>query len=224
MSDLLARQEVKLDKSVNNYIENQVVLVTGGGGSIGSELCRQVAKCAPKQLVIFDVYENNAYELENELKYKYGPDFNVTIRIGSVCDIGRLEQVFSEISPVCCLPCGGRTSMFQSLKAAPVRRLRTMSSETLNTAKMAGRYGVSRFVLLSTLIKPVNPTSVMGASKRITEMIVQAVNWHNKTIYAAVRFGNVLGSNGSRHPAVLKSRSRGEGRSRSPIPISQGIS
>jgi FlaA1/EpsC-like NDP-sugar epimerase len=179
-----------------------VVLVTGGGGSIGSELCRQAAKCRPKRIVIFDIYENNAYELLNELKQTYGELIDVCIRIGSVCDSKRLEQIFCEFTPSVIFHAAAHKHV-PLLQDSPCEAIKNNVFGTLNTAKAAGKYGAKRFVLLST-DKAVNPTSIMGASKRITEMIIQAVNWHNQTIYTAVRFGNVLGSSGSVVPLFQK--------------------
>ncbi len=207
VADLLARPVVALDSSTCGYIHDQVVLVTGGGGSIGSELCRQVARCGPKQIVIFDVYENNAYELLCELHDTYGETIDIQIRVGSVRDVKRLEQIFTEFKPVIVFHAAAHKHV-PMLEDSPCEAIKNNVFGTLNTAKVASKHGASRLILLST-DKAVNPTSVMGASKRITEMIIQAVNWHNKTIFAAVRFGNVLGSNGSVIPLFKKQIEKG---------------
>lgn len=207
LADLLARPVVALDSETCSYIHNQVVLVTGGGGSIGSELCRQAARCGPKQIIIFDIYENNAYELLCELKNTYNETLDIQIRVGSVRDIKRLEQVFNEFKPSIVFHAAAHKHV-PILEDSPCEAVKNNVFGTLNTAKVASKYNVSRFILLST-DKAVNPTSVMGATKRITEMIIQAVNWHNKTIFASVRFGNVLGSNGSVIPLFKKQIEKG---------------
>ncbi|NLT15426.1 MAG: polysaccharide biosynthesis protein, partial [Clostridiales bacterium] len=207
VADLLARPVVSLDSQSCSYIHDQVVLVTGGGGSIGSELCRQVARCSPKQIIIFDIYENNAYELLCELKDTYGETIDIQIRVGSVRDTKRLEQIFTEFKPAIVFHAAAHKHV-PMMEDSPCEAVKNNVFGTLYTAKAASKFGVSRFILLST-DKAVNPTSVMGASKRITEMIIQAVNWHNKTIFAAVRFGNVLGSNGSVIPIFKKQIEKG---------------
>lgn len=207
VADLLTRPAVDQDKALFNYLQDQVVLVTGGGGSIGSELCRRIAKYGPKKLIIFEIYENNAYDLVCELKEIYGDTIDIQIRIGSVREIARLDQVFSEFRPSIVFHAAAHKHV-PILEDSPMEAIKNNVFGTLNTAKVASKHGVSRFVLLST-DKAVNPTSVMGASKRITEMIIQAVNWHNKTIFAAVRFGNVLGSNGSVIPLFKKQIAKG---------------
>ncbi len=207
VADLLARPIVALDSNTCSYINNQVVLVTGGGGSIGSELCRQVAKCNPKQIIIFDVYENNAYELLCELYNIYAETLDIQVRIGSVRDIKRLEQIFSEFRPSIVFHAAAHKHV-PLLEDSPCEAVKNNVFGTLNTAKTSSKFGVTRFILLST-DKAVNPTSIMGSTKRITEMIIQAVNWHNKTIFASVRFGNVLGSNGSVIPLFKKQIEKG---------------
>lgn len=194
VTDLLSRPEVKLDKEVCQYLTGQTVLVTGGGGSIGSELCRQVALYEPKSIVIFDVYENNAYDLMNELKAKY-PDVDVHVRVGSVREIDSLETVFEEFNPSVVFHAAAHKHV-PLMEDTPCQAVRNNVFGTYNTALCADKYGVNKFVLLST-DKAVNPTNVMGATKRITELIIQYMSTKSKTCFAAVRFGNVLGSNGS---------------------------
>ncbi len=194
VTDLLSRPEVKLDKEICQYLLDQVVLITGGGGSIGSELCRQVALYDPKTIVIFDVYENNAYDLMNELKSRY-PDLNVQVRIGSVRELDTLETVFEEFRPSVVFHAAAHKHV-PLMEDTPCQAVRNNVFGTYNTALCADKYGVNKFVLLST-DKAVNPTNVMGATKRITELIIQYMSTKSKTCFAAVRFGNVLGSNGS---------------------------
>ena len=207
VADLLSRPEVSLDQNICSYIIDQNVLVTGGGGSIGSELCRQVARYHPKQIVIFDVAENSAFDIYNELLDTYGQDIDLKLRIGSVRDIKRLEQIFREFQPSIVFHAAAHKHV-PLMEDSPCEAVKNNVFGTLYTAKVASRYNVSRFVLLST-DKAVNPTSVMGATKRITEMVIQAVNWHNKTIFTAVRFGNVLGSSGSVIPIFKKQIEKG---------------
>lgn len=194
VTDLLSRPEVKLDKEVCQYLTGQTVLVTGGGGSIGSELCRQVALYEPRSIVIFDVYENNAYDLMNELKARY-PDVDVYVRVGSVREIDSLETVFEEFKPSVVFHAAAHKHV-PLMEDTPCQAVRNNVFGTYNTALCADKYGVNKFVLLST-DKAVNPTNVMGATKRITELIIQYMSTRSKTCFAAVRFGNVLGSNGS---------------------------
>ena len=207
VADLLSRPEVKLDTNLCGYITDQTVLVTGGGGSIGSELCRQVAKYHPKEIIIFDVSENSAVEIYNELLNTYGQDIDLKLRIGSVRDIKRLEQVFREFQPSIVFHAAAHKHV-PIMEESPCEAVKNNVFGTLYTAKVASRFNVSRFVLLST-DKAVNPTSVMGATKRITEMVIQAVNWHNQTVFTAVRFGNVLGSSGSVIPIFKKQIEKG---------------
>lgn len=194
VTDLLSRPEVKLDREVCQYLIGQTVLITGGGGSIGSELCRQVALYDPKTIVIFDVYENNAYDLMNELKSRY-PDLDVQVRIGSVREIDSLEVVFEEFRPSVVFHAAAHKHV-PLMEDTPCQAVKNNVFGTYNTALCADKYGVKKFVLLST-DKAVNPTNVMGATKRITEIIIQYMSTRSKTCFAAVRFGNVLGSNGS---------------------------
>lgn len=197
LRDLIGREEVKLDKSgIAEYINNKVVLVTGGGGSIGSELCRQIAKFNPKLLLILDIYENNAYDLQNELSYKE-PKLNKKIIIASVRDKARLNQIISAYRPNIIFHAAAHKHV-PLMEDNPSEAIKNNVIGTLNMAQLASQYKVEKFVLIST-DKAVNPTNVMGATKRLCEMIVQAVNHErgNKTEFVAVRFGNVLGSNGS---------------------------
>ena len=197
LRDLIGREEVKLDKSgIEKYINNKVVLVTGGGGSIGSELCRQIAKFNPKLLLILDIYENNAYDLQNELSYKE-PELNKKVIIASVRDKARLNQIISAYKPNIIFHAAAHKHV-PLMEDNPSEAIKNNVIGTLNMAQIASQYKVEKFVLIST-DKAVNPTNVMGATKRLCEMIVQAVNHErgNKTEFVAVRFGNVLGSNGS---------------------------
>lgn len=203
ITDLLFRDEVSIDiYSISEYIMNRVVLVTGGGGSIGSELCRQIIKFEPKLLIIFDVYENNAYELYNELKGKYGDKAKMIVRIGSIRDINCVERVFQEYRPNVVFHAAAHKHV-PLMEYVPAEAVKNNVFGTLNVAKCADKYGVDHFVLLST-DKAVNPTNVMGATKRITELIIQEFASHSKTKFVAVRFGNVLGSNGSVIPLFQK--------------------
>ena len=195
IEDLLGRDIVKIDlNEVAGYIEDKVVLVTGGGGSIGSELCRQAATQKPKTLIIFDIYENNAYELQMELRRQH-PELNLVVLIGSVRDKGRVDYVFDKYRPdiVCHAAAHKHVPLMED---SPLEAIKNNVFGTYNVAEAADRYGARRMILVST-DKAVNPTNVMGASKRICEMVVQMWNGRSKTEYVAVRFGNVLGSAGS---------------------------
>lgn len=195
IEDLLGREPVNINLgSVMSYVNNKVVMVTGGGGSIGSELCRQIAKFSPKQLIVFDVYENNAYEIQNELLRKY-PDLDLVVLIGSVRDSKRLNCVFAKYKPQIVYHAAAHKHV-PLMEESPNETLKNNVFGTLKTADCADRFGVEKFVLIST-DKAVNPTNIMGASKRICEMIVQSYNRKSNTEFVAVRFGNVLGSNGS---------------------------
>ena len=195
IEDLLGRDIVKIDlNDVAGYIKDKVVLVTGGGGSIGSELCRQAATQKPKTLIIFDIYENNAYELQMELRRQH-PELNLVVLIGSVRDKGRVDYVFDKYRPdiVCHAAAHKHVPLMED---SPLEAIKNNVFGTYNVAEAADRYGARRMILVST-DKAVNPTNVMGASKRICEMVVQMWNGRSKTEYVAVRFGNVLGSAGS---------------------------
>lgn len=203
ITDLLFRDEVQLDiNSISGYIENKTILVTGGGGSIGSELCRQIAKFNPKNLIIFDIYENNAYELFSELKNKYEDTINIIVRIGSIRDINCIERVFEEYKPQVVFHAAAHKHV-PLMEYVPGEAVKNNVFGTLNVAKCADKYGCDKFVLLST-DKAVNPTNIMGATKRITELIIQNLANESNTKYVAVRFGNVLGSNGSVIPLFQK--------------------
>ena len=202
IEDLLGRDIVKIDlNEVAGYIKDKVVLVTGGGGSIGSELCRQAATQKPKTLIIFDIYENNAYELQMELRRQH-PELNLVVLIGSVRDKGRVDYVFDKYRPdiVCHAAAHKHVPLMED---SPLEAIKNNVFGTYNVAEAADRYGARRMILVST-DKAVNPTNVMGASKRICEMVVQMWNGRSKTEYVAVRFGNVLGSAGSVIPLFLR--------------------
>lgn len=198
VNDLLGREPVKINETLK-YIQDKVVLITGGGGSIGSELARQIAAKSPKQLIIVDIYENNAYDIEQELKRKY-PDLNLVTLIASVRNYDRLDSIFDIYRPNLVYHAAAHKHV-PLMEVSPHEAIKNNVLGTLNTAKVSDKYGVDRFVLIST-DKAVNPTSVMGASKRICEMIVQG--FVSKTNFVAVRFGNVLGSNGSVIPLFKK--------------------
>ncbi len=196
INDLLGREQVRVNlNQIVGYIEGKVVLVTGGGGSIGSELCRQIADANPKQLIILDIYENNAYDIEQELKRKL-PNLNLLTLIASVRDGNKIEKVFEEYRPQIVFHAAAHKHV-PLMETSPNEAVKNNVGGTLNVAETAGKFGVERFVLIST-DKAVNPTNVMGATKRICEMIIQSMDKkYQNTDYVAVRFGNVLGSNGS---------------------------
>ena len=193
--DLLGRDPIEVDiESIMDYVKDKVIMVTGGGGSIGSELCRQLVSHKPKQLIIFDIYENNAYDIQQELKINY-PDANVVTLIGSIRNVSRLESVFAQYKPDIVYHAAAHKHV-PLMEVSPDEAVTNTVVGTWNVARMADKYGVKKFVMIST-DKAVNPTNVMGATKRICEMIVQTYNEISKTDFVAVRFGNVLGSNGS---------------------------
>lgn len=200
--DLLGREPIEVDiESIMGYVKDKVIMVTGGGGSIGSELCRQLVSHKPKQLIIFDIYENNAYDIQQELKINY-PDANVVTLIGSIRNVSRLESVFAQYKPDIVYHAAAHKHV-PLMEVSPDEAVKNNVVGTWNVAKMADKYGVKKFVMIST-DKAVNPTNVMGATKRICEMIVQTYNEISKTDFVAVRFGNVLGSNGSVIPLFKK--------------------
>ena len=195
IEDLLQRDVVRVDMGgLSNLIRGKTVMVTGGGGSIGSELCRQLAGYGPKELVIFDIYENNAYAIEQELKTTY-PDLTTHVLIGSVRDQERIDSVMRQYRPSMVYHAAAHKHV-PLMERSPLEAVKNNVFGTYNTAKAAAKYGVDHFVLIST-DKAVNPTNVMGASKRICEMVIQSLAGTCDTCFAAVRFGNVLGSNGS---------------------------
>ena len=195
IEDLLERSPIKLSNSeISEYIENKVVLVTGGGGSIGSELCRQIMKYKPQRLVIVDIYENNAYDLQMELNRKY-PDNKPTVLIASVRDKRRLDDIFRKYRPYIVFHAAAHKHV-PLMEVSPSEAIKNNVFGTLNVAMCADEFNVKRFVMIST-DKAVNPTNIMGATKRMCEMIVQSMQKISNTEFVAVRFGNVLGSNGS---------------------------
>lgn len=195
VADLLGREEILLNtRAVSGYIAGETVLVTGGGGSIGSELARQLCGVAPARLVIFDIYENDAYMLRNELLSEYD-DIEVHVEIGSVCDEDRLEDVFRKYHPSAVFHAAAHKHV-PLMEICPREAIKNNVFGTLNVVRLAEKYQVERFIFIST-DKAVNPTSVMGATKRMGEMVMQYYARNSKTVFAAVRFGNVLGSSGS---------------------------
>lgn len=207
VADLLGREEVVLNtRIVCGYISGKTVLVTGGGGSIGSELCRQMCAVAPRRIVIFDMYENDAYLLKGELSREYD-DIEIIVEIGSVCDIDRLGDVFKKYRPAVVFHAAAHKHV-PLMELCPREAIRNNVFGTLNTVSLANEFSVDRFIFIST-DKAVNPTSVMGATKRMGEMIVQHYAQSSSTVFAAVRFGNVLGSNGSVIPIFKKQISEG---------------
>ncbi len=196
ISDLLSRPEITLDKKACSYLIGTTVLVTGGGGSIGSEICNQVARYNPKRIIIFDIYENCAFELANHLIEKYGKNIDIDVRIGSVRDMDRLREIMEEFHPDVVFHAAAHKHV-PLMEDSPCEAVKNNVFGTYNVAVVADEYKVNKMVILST-DKAVNPTNVMGCTKRITEIIVQYMNDISKnTKYAAVRFGNVLGSHGS---------------------------
>lgn len=227
VEDLLGRDTIKVNlNEISEYLNNKVILVTGGGGSIGSELCRQIASHNPKQLIIFDIYENNAYDIQNELKHFY-PDLNLVVLIGSVRDSKRIDYVFDKYRPEIVYHAAAHKHV-PLMEESPCEAIKNNTMGTFKTAYAAIKHGTKRFVLIST-DKAVNPANIMGASKRLCEMVIQmfdklvknnateklsvvedcfsvkgAISLQNETEFVAVRFGNVLGSNGSVIPLFKK--------------------
>lgn len=207
IEDLLGREPIELDnKNIKNLIKDKTVLVTGGGGSIGSELCRQIIKYKPQNLVILDIYENTLYDIERELEADY-PTANIKSIIGSVRDKERLEEVFNKYKPNVVFHAAAHKHV-PLMETSPLEAIHNNVFGTYNVVNCADKYGVEKFVLIST-DKAVNPTNIMGASKRVCEMIVQTKNKTSKTDFVAVRFGNVLGSNGSVIPLMKKQIEKG---------------
>lgn len=202
IEDLLGREPAKINvDEVAGYVKGKTVMVTGGGGSIGSELCRQVAKHEPKRLIIVDIYENNAYDIQQELKRKY-PELDLVVLIASVRNTLRIDQIFDEYRPNIVYHAAAHKHV-PLMEDSPGEAIKNNVFGTYKTAKAADKYGAEKFVLVST-DKAVNPTNIMGASKRMCEMVVQMMNEQSKTDFVAVRFGNVLGSNGSVIPLFKK--------------------
>ena len=207
IEDLLGRDSVQVDMAgMEGMISGKRVLVTGGGGSIGSELCRQLAALKPELLIIFDIYENNAYDIQQELRRRY-PKLPLTVLIGSVRDKDRLEQVFRQCRPQLVYHAAAHKHV-PLMEDSPTEAVKNNIFGTLNTAMMADRYGAEKMVMIST-DKAVNPTNIMGATKRVCEMVIEMVGRHSKSDFVSVRFGNVLGSNGSVIPLFQRQIAEG---------------
>lgn len=195
IEDLLPRDPIRVDlDAILGYVKGKTILVTGGGGSIGSEICRQLAGHDVGHLIIFDIYENNAYQIQKSLEWEF-PDLNLTVLIGSVRDERRLESIFSKYWPDIVFHAAAHKHV-PLMEDSPNEAIKNNVIGTLKTARTASHYQVKKFILIST-DKAVNPTNIMGASKRLCEMVIQLIGRHSTTEFAAVRFGNVLGSNGS---------------------------
>ena len=195
IEDLLPRDPVRVDlDAILDYVQGKAVLVTGGGGSIGSEICRQLAGHGVGHLIIFDIYENNAYQIQKSLEWEF-PRLHMTVLIGSVRDERRLQSMFSSYRPDIVFHAAAHKHV-PLMEDSPNEAIKNNVIGTLKTARTASRYHVKKFILIST-DKAVNPTNIMGASKRLCEMVIQMIGKHSTTEFAAVRFGNVLGSNGS---------------------------
>lgn len=202
VEDLLGRDQIKVDlNQIMGYVSGKRIMVTGGGGSIGSELCRQIASKKPEMLIIVDIYENNAYEIQQELLYKY-PELNLVVLIASVRNTNRINEIFKTYKPQIVYHAAAHKHV-PLMETSPNEAIKNNVFGTLKTARAAGENGVEKFVMIST-DKAVNPTNIMGASKRICEMVIQTMNKEYRTDFVAVRFGNVLGSNGSVIPLFKK--------------------
>ena len=207
IEDLLGREPIRINtEEVLGHVGGKVVLVTGGGGSIGSELCRQLAAHHPKQLIILDIYENNAYDIQQELIRKY-PDLDLVVLIASVRNKERIDSIFETYRPNIVYHAAAHKHV-PLMEDSPHAAIKNNVFGTYKVAQAADRYGVDKFVLIST-DKAVNPTNIMGASKRLCEMLIQSMNRNSRTNYVAVRFGNVLGSNGSVIPLFKKQIAEG---------------
>lgn len=207
VNDLLGREPITVDlESIMGYVSGKTIMVTGGGGSIGSELCRQIAGHHPKQLIIVDIYENTTYDIQNELKAKF-PDLDLVVLIASVRNTNRMNYIFETYQPEIIYHAAAHKHV-PLMEDSPNEAIKNNVLGTWKIVQAADRYHVKRFVMIST-DKAVNPTNIMGASKRICEMIIQTYNRRSKTEYVAVRFGNVLGSNGSVIPLFKKQIERG---------------
>lgn len=209
IEDLLGREEIVLDNTpLHSYIQNKTILVTGGGGSIGSELCRQVMHYAPKKLILLDVYENNAYELQNELLTYNLKESQLEVIIGSVRDHEKLDKIFNRFHPDIVFHAAAHKHV-PLMETNPCEAIKNNVYGTLNTALCAKQYNTEKFILIST-DKAVNPTNIMGASKRMCELIIQSLaSTSCHTSFSAVRFGNVLGSNGSVIPLFKQQLEKG---------------
>ena len=202
IEDLLPRDPVRVDlDAILDYVQGKAVLVTGGGGSIGSEICRQLAGHGVGHLIIFDIYENNAYQIQKSLEWEF-PRLHMTVLIGSVRDERRVQSMFSRYRPDIVFHAAAHKHV-PLMEDSPNEAIKNNVIGTLKTARTASRYHVKKFILIST-DKAVNPTNIMGASKRLCEMVIQMIGKHSTTEFAAVRFGNVLGSNGSVIPLFKK--------------------
>ena len=202
IEDLLPRDPIRVDlDAILGYVKGKTILVTGGGGSIGSEICRQLAGHDVGHLMIFDIYENNAYQIQKSLEWEF-PDLNLTVLIGSVRDERRLESIFSKYWPDIVFHAAAHKHV-PLMEDSPNEAIKNNVFGTYKMAMASVKYGVKKFVLIST-DKAVNPTNIMGASKRLCEMLIQSMNRSSRTNYVAVRFGNVLGSNGSVIPLFKK--------------------
>ena len=207
IEDLLGREPIRINtEEVLEHVGGKVVLVTGGGGSIGSELCRQLAAHHPKQLIILDIYENNAYDIQQELIRKY-PELDLVVLIASVRNKERIDNIFETYRPNIVYHAAAHKHV-PLMEDSPHEAIKNNVFGTYKVAQAADRYGVDKFVLIST-DKAVNPTKIMGASKRLCEMLIQSMNRSSQTNYVAVRFGNVLGSNGSVIPLFKKQIAEG---------------
>lgn len=208
IEDLLGREPIKVNmEEMSGYIEERTVLVTGGGGSIGSELCRQIASFNPKHLIIVDNYENNAYAIQQELIRKYEGKLNLSTIIASIREYKRMDEIFNKYKPDVVFHAAAHKHV-PLMENSPSEAIKNNIFGTLNVAKLADKYSVKRMVLIST-DKAVNPTNIMGATKRAAEMIIQTINKNSETEFVAVRFGNVLGSNGSVIPLFKKQIAEG---------------
>ena len=202
VNDLLGRDPITVDlDSIMGYVSDKVVMVTGGGGSIGSELCRQIASNNPKQLVIVDIYENTTYDIQQELRRNY-PELDLVVLIASVRNTKRMDLIFDKYRPEIVYHAAAHKHV-PLMEDSPNEAVKNNVLGTWKVVQAADKYNVKRFVMIST-DKAVNPTNIMGATKRICEMIIQTYNNRSKTEYVAVRFGNVLGSNGSVIPLFKK--------------------
>lgn len=207
VNDLLGREPIQVDlDSIMGYVSGKVILVTGGGGSIGSELCRQIAERHPKRLVIVDIYENSAYDIQNELKYKY-PDLSLVVLIASVRNTKRMDLIFEKYRPDIVYHAAAHKHV-PLMEDSPNEAVKNNVLGTWKVVQAADKWKTKRFVMIST-DKAVNPTNIMGASKRLCEMIIQTYDKHSETEFVAVRFGNVLGSNGSVIPLFKKQIEQG---------------